>query len=89
MTSLSSHTRDLIHMLSGHRKMILITVALTLGSATNDLNASSDEDAKTVAGLDTKYQAAVKSNDAITMDQILARISSWSPGEAKFSAKPI
>ena len=27
---------------------------------------------KTVAALDTKYQAAVKSNDADTMDQILA-----------------
>jgi len=37
-----------------------------------DLNASSEEDAKTVASLDTKYQAAVKSNDVATMDQILA-----------------
>ena len=36
------------------------------------VNASSEEDAKTVAALDTKYQAAVKSNDAATMDQILA-----------------
>jgi len=41
-----------------------------LATATN-LNASSEEDAKTVAALDTKYQAAVKSNDAATMDQIL------------------
>ena len=36
------------------------------------LNASPEEDAKTVAALDTKYQAAVKANDAQTMDQILA-----------------
>jgi len=36
------------------------------------LNASPEEDAKTVAALDTKYQAAVKANDATTMDQILA-----------------
>ena len=45
-------------------------IPLSLATATN-LNASSDEDAKTVAALDTKYQAAVKSNDAATMDQIL------------------
>jgi Domain of unknown function (DUF4440) len=35
-------------------------------------NASPEEDAKTMAALDTKYQAAVKANDATTMDQILA-----------------
>jgi hypothetical protein len=46
-------------------------IALSLGSA-SDLNASSEEDVRTVATLDTKYQAAVKSNDAATMDQILA-----------------
>ena len=44
---------------------------LSLVVATN-LRASVDEDVKTVAALDTKYQAAVKSNDAATMDQILA-----------------
>jgi hypothetical protein len=32
------------------------------------LKTSPEEDAKTVAALDTKYQAAVKSNDAATMD---------------------
>jgi ketosteroid isomerase-like protein len=52
-------------------KLILITVVLPL-AATSKLNASSEEDAKTVAALDTKYQAAVKANDAATMDQILA-----------------
>ena len=30
------------------------------------------DDAKTVAALDTEYQAAVKNNDAATMDRILA-----------------
>ena len=30
------------------------------------------DDAKTVAALDTQYQAAVKANDAATMDRILA-----------------
>jgi ketosteroid isomerase-like protein len=70
MTSFSSHRRDLIQTLLGYGKLILMISALSLGIAT-DLNASSDEDAKTVAALDTKYQAAVKSNDAATMDQIL------------------
>jgi ketosteroid isomerase-like protein len=72
MTSFTSRTRDPIRGLSGYGKLILMISALSLGTATNDLNASSEEDAKTVAALDTKYQAAVKSNDAATMDQILA-----------------
>src|SRR6266704_5393551 len=71
MTSFTPHTRDLIQVLSGYGKLILIIIALSFGTAT-DLNASPEEDAKTVAALDTKYQAAVKSNDASTMDQILA-----------------
>jgi ketosteroid isomerase-like protein len=51
-------------------KLILIVVLL-LGTA-SALNASPEEDAKAVAALDTKYQAAVKANDATTMNQILA-----------------
>jgi ketosteroid isomerase-like protein len=49
----------------------LTVLALALFTTSN-LNASADEDAKTVAALDTKYQAAVKANDAATMDQVLA-----------------
>ena len=71
MTSFTPHTRDLIQVLSEYGKLILMISALSLFIAT-DLNASSGEDVKTVAALDTKYQAAVKSNDAATMDQILA-----------------
>lgn len=71
MTSFKSHTRDLIQRLSGCGKLILIMLGFSLAVVTH-LNASSEEDAKTVASLDTKYQAAVKSNDAATMDQILA-----------------
>jgi ketosteroid isomerase-like protein len=41
-------------------------------AATSKLNASPEEDAKAVAALDTKYQAAVKTNVATDMDQILA-----------------
>ena len=55
---------------------------MSLGIAT-DLNASSEEDAKAVAALDTKYQAAVKSNDAATMDQILADDFVLLPGAEK------
>jgi ketosteroid isomerase-like protein len=72
MTSFTSHARDIIQALSGYRKPILMIIAMSLGTATNDLNASPKEAAKTVAALDTKYQAAVKSNDTATMDQILA-----------------
>jgi uncharacterized protein (TIGR02246 family) len=48
-----------------------MSVVLSLAT-TNTLNASAEEDARAVAALDTKYQAAVKANDAATMDQILA-----------------
>jgi ketosteroid isomerase-like protein len=86
MTSFTSHARDLIQVLLGYGKLILIIVALSLGSATAS-NASSDEDAKTVAALDAKYQAAVKSNDAATMDQILADDFVLVNGRGKISSK--
>ena len=50
----------------------LILIAVLPMSAAIKLNASPEDDAKAVAALDTKYQAAVKANDATTMDQILA-----------------
>ena len=62
-------------------------MALSFGTATNDLNASPEEDVKTVAALDTKYQAAVKSNDAATMDQILADDFVLVTGRGKVSSK--
>ena len=34
--------------------------------------SAADDDRKAVAALDTEYQAAVKKNDAATMDRILA-----------------
>ena len=87
MTSFTSHTRDLIQVLSGYGNLILMISALSFGTATNDLNASPEEDAKTVASLDTKYQAAVKSNDAATMDQILADDFVLVTGRGKVSSK--
>jgi len=65
------HNRHLNLRLSRFGKLILIIVVLPLAT-TSKLNASPEEDAKAVAALDTKYQAAVKANDATTMDQILA-----------------
>jgi ketosteroid isomerase-like protein len=57
------------------KKKILLTTTL-IGSLVTfaPLFASdnSTNDAKTVAVLDTEYQAAVKNNDASTMDRILA-----------------
>ena len=87
MTSFTPHTRDLIQVLSGYGKLILMLIALSLGTATNDLNASPEEDVKTVAALDTKYQAAVKSNNAATMDQILADDFVLVTGRGKVSRK--
>lgn len=81
MTSFTSHMRDLIQVLPGFG-----IVVLSLSSATG-LSASSEEDAKTVAALDTKYQAAVKSNDAAIMDQILADDFVLVNGRGKVSAK--
>lgn len=52
-------------------KLLLMIVVLPLAT-TAKLNASPEEDAKAVAALDTKYQGAVKANDAATMHQILA-----------------
>jgi len=86
MTSFTLRRRDLIQMLSTYGKMILMISALSLSTAT-ELNASSEEDAKAVAALDTKYQAAVKSNDVATMDQILADDFVLVTGRGKVSSK--
>ena len=62
-------------------------IAALLVAATNKLNATPEEDAKAVAALDTKYQAAVKANDATTMDQILADDFVLVTGRGKVSSK--
>src|SRR4029453_1285964 len=71
MTSLISHNRLFISRLSVCAKLILMITVLAL-AATSKLNASPEDDAKAVAALDIKYQAAVKANDATTMNKILA-----------------
>jgi ketosteroid isomerase-like protein len=49
-----------------------VVVAALLSFTVNSVAATSGDDQKTVAALDTQYQAAVKANDASTMDRILA-----------------
>jgi len=54
----------------------LIPLTLTIGIVAIGLTgasaSASDSDRKVVAALDTEYQAAVKKNDAATMERILA-----------------
>ena len=50
----------------------MIAVGSVLAFVPFVASGNSPDDAKTVAALDTEYQAAVKNNDAATMDRILA-----------------
>ena len=49
----------------------LILLGLSAASLATGAAAAPADDARTVAALDTRYQAAVKANDAATMDRIL------------------
>ncbi len=71
MTSFILPNHDLIRRLSRSAKLLLVITVATL-TATSKIKASSEDDARIVAALDTKYQAAVKDNDATPMGQILA-----------------
>ena len=62
-------------MLRTFRRGLVATLALgglVVLSAAAQSGRSADEAAAAVARLDTQYQAAVKANDAATMDRILA-----------------
>ena len=62
-------------MIRSRNARILSLTILAAGAllmTTSTLSASPQDDAKAVAVLDTEYQAAVKNNDATTMDRILA-----------------
>lgn len=65
-----------IHMETNDmKKMFLIAgflLFLTITNAGHASNASVEADKKAIAALDTEYQAAVKNNNAATMDRILA-----------------
>jgi len=49
-----------------------VVIAALLSFTANSVAATPGDDQKAVAALDTQYQAAVKANDASTMDRILA-----------------
>ena len=68
------------------RTVVLILVVLQV-AVTGKLNASPEQDAKNVPALDTKYQAAVKANDAATMAQILADDFALVTGRGKVYGK--
>ena len=53
-----------------HARRLLSGIVLALGATTAAVAGSDDRAA--VGALDTRYQAAVKANDAATMDRILA-----------------
>jgi ketosteroid isomerase-like protein len=55
---------------AGRIKKVLISSLAALASVAANANTESDQ--KAVSALDTKYQAAVKNNDATTMDRLLA-----------------
>ena len=55
---------------AGGVKKVLIAALVALASV--GANANTESDQKAVSALDTKYQGAVKKNDATTMDRILA-----------------
>ena len=52
-------------------KTLACAVALLSMGAAGAVQASAEEDRKTVAALDVEFQAAVKRNDAATIDRIL------------------
>jgi len=49
-----------------------LAAAIVALAATCIAHAAANDDKAAVAALDTQYQAAVKANDAVTMDRILA-----------------
>jgi ketosteroid isomerase-like protein len=67
MNSQPSSRRMLIPFLLG-----VLALATLVAIAANRARAAAADDQKTIAALDTQYQAAVKANDAATMDRLLA-----------------
>ena len=47
-------------------------ICVLLGITMNSIRASTADDAKSIAALDTEYQAAVQKNDAVAMGRLLA-----------------
>jgi ketosteroid isomerase-like protein len=67
--------------------VIGLIVGIVPANAKRGSNPSVDDDKKTVAALDTEYQAAVKTNDASTMNSILSDDFILVTGSGKTYAK--
>src|SRR6266545_7672441 len=70
--------------------VLVLTAAIGLFAAAGSAvpGASTSDDEKAVAALDTQYQAAVAKNDAATMDRILADDFVLVTGKGKVFTKP-
>jgi ketosteroid isomerase-like protein len=64
-----------------------LAVATLFAMVPGMTSASPDDDKKTVSALDTEYQAAVRNNDAATMDRILADDFILVTGSGRVSTK--
>src|SRR5205823_10999146 len=53
-------------------RALALTIWILITMQTTTQARSTEDDEKTVAALDTEYQAAVKNNDVATMDRIVA-----------------
>jgi hypothetical protein len=67
---------------------VILTTVLPLRT-TSKVDVSPEEDAKVVAALDTKYQAAVKANECSDHGPDFADDLVMVAGRGKFLAKPI
>jgi len=64
-----------------------LTLAATVWSLASAAGDRKNEDRKTVAALDTEYQAAVKKNDVATMERLLANDFTLVTGSGKIYSK--
>src|SRR6266513_891546 len=69
-------------------RALAFTVAVLMTIASISFGEPSVDHEKTVAALDTEYQAAVKNNDVAIMDRILADDFALVSGLGKSSTKP-
>jgi ketosteroid isomerase-like protein len=70
-----------------NRLLVFTLAAIAVIGATKQARSSVDDE-KAVAALDTEYQAAVKNNDVVTMDRILADDFVLVTGLGKTYTKP-
>jgi hypothetical protein len=71
------------------RRLLAFALAILVMIAATRESRSSENVEKTVAALDTEYQAAVKNNDMATIDRILADNFVLVTGLGKPTPKPI